>query len=179
VILFVGKELRRKGVDTLLGAFREVRAHVPQARLVVVGRDLPVHQDGVEAPGKVVDRERLRGYYEQADVFALPALFEPCANVVAEAMAHGLPCVVSDGGGLSEFVVEGQTGFVVPAGDPAALARRLITLLESEALRQEMGRNGRDRVCREFTWDAVVARMLPHLAQAAPPRRVESGGPHA
>jgi glycosyltransferase involved in cell wall biosynthesis len=179
VILFVGKELQRKGVDTLLQAFREVRGRVEGARLVVVGRDLPVRPEGVEAPGKVVDRERLRGYYEQAAVFALPAVFEPCGNVVAEAMAHGLPCVVSDGGGLAEFVEEGRTGFVVPAGDPTALARRLITLLENEALREEMGRNGRDRVCRELTWDAVAARMLPHLQRAADPPPADGRVAHA
>lgn len=178
-ILFVGKQLRRKGVDTLLKAFQEVRRRIPEAELVLVGREMQVQQDGVKTPGKVEDRQRLQRYYEQASVFVLPALFEPCGLVVAEAMAHGLPCIVSDAGGLSEFVEEGRSGYIVPPRDASLLAERLVTLLEHDDLRREMGRNSLERVCREFTWDSVVRRMLPYLEEAAGLHRLEGQRQHA
>lgn len=167
VILFVGKEVRRKGAATLLQAFRQVRRRVPEARLLLIGREMNVHQEGVTSLGKLTDRQKMQCIYEQASVFALPALFEPCGNVIAEAMAHQLPCVVSNAGGLSEFIEEGRTGYVVPPGDVDLLADRLVDLLEDDDKRIEMGQHALERVCQEFNWDNVVGRMTPYLEQAA------------
>ena len=122
-ILFVGKEFNRKGVPTLLEAFTTVRQRMPQARLVLVGRDLAVHQPGVEVLGKVTERQALRRLYEQASIFVLPARFEPCGNVVTEAMAYHLPCIVTTGGGLAELVIDRETGLVIPPERPDSSGR--------------------------------------------------------
>jgi alpha-maltose-1-phosphate synthase len=164
-ILFVGKDYTRKGVPTLLKAFTIVRQKMPQARLVLAGREAVVKQPGVEVMGKIKDRQALRRLYEQASLFVLPARFEPCGNVVPEAMAHHLPCIVTTAGGIAELVVDGETGLVIPPERPEILADGLLDLLSNTQKRQQMGQAGAKRVAEELNWDRVVERMLPYLCQ--------------
>ena len=93
------------------------------------------------------------------DLFALPSIDEPFGRVFVEAMACGLPSVVTDVGDLSYFVRDGVTGFVVPAGDSGGLAIGLKRLLRDESLRRRMGRSARDRAVEEFSSDAWKVRM--------------------
>ena len=167
-ILFVGKEFTRKGGPTLLKAFTAVCQKMPEARLVLVGRDLAIKQPGVEVLGKVTDRDDLRRLYEQASIFVLPARFEPCGNVVTEAMAYRLPCIVTTGGGLSELVIDQETGYVIPPERPDILADRLLELLKDPKKRQQMGEAGAKRVSEDLNWDRVVERMLPYLEHKTP-----------
>jgi glycosyltransferase involved in cell wall biosynthesis len=167
-ILFVGKEFNRKGVPTLLNAFTAVRKQMPEAHLVLVGRDLAINQPGVEVLGKVTDRDDLRRLYEQASIFVLPARFEPCGNVVTEAMAYRLPCIVTTGGGLAELVIDQETGYVIPPERPDILADSMLELLRDPKKRQRMGEAGAKRVSEELNWDRVVDRMLPYLEHKTP-----------
>ena len=73
---------------------------------------------------------------------------------VLEAMAAGLPVVASDVGGISELVVDGETGLLVPPGDAPALTRALAWLLEDRARRRRLGDAARARVVRDFSLDA-------------------------
>lgn len=165
-VLFVGKDFKRKGVPTLLEAFVLVRRRLPDARLILVGRDMSIHQDGVEVVGKVMDRSSLRKLYSQASVFVLPSHFEPCSNVIPEAMAHRLPCIVTTAGGLADLVSDGETGYVIPPGRPDVLADRILDLLSDPAKRRRMGECGARQVREEFNWERVVERMMPYLEQA-------------
>jgi glycosyltransferase involved in cell wall biosynthesis len=92
------------------------------------------------------------------DVLALPSTFEGFGIVQAEAMYLGIPVVSSDRGGSTEVVVEGQTGFLVPFGDEAALADRLARLVDSPDLRRRLGQAGRERVLERFTQERMAAR---------------------
>jgi alpha-maltose-1-phosphate synthase len=166
-ILFVGKELRRKGVPQLLQAFEIVRRQLPDARLQIVGRELEVQQPGVEVLGKITDRDRLRQLYAAASLFVLPALFEPSPNVVTEAMSYHLPCIVSDGGGVADLVLDGESGYIVPTGQVEPLAERILELLRDPEKRRRMGERGAQRTRAELNWDRVVERMVPYLEQAA------------
>jgi glycosyltransferase involved in cell wall biosynthesis len=167
VILFVGNDWPRKGGDVLLEAFRIVRASRPDARLQVVGTDAPSEERGVEVLGFVDDRRRVGELYAHASVYCLPSRFEPYGLSVTEAMAHELPCVVSRVGGLTDIVLEGETGLVVPPADSSALAAALLRLLEDPDYATRLGRNGRARVEHHQNWDAVVERMEPGLELAA------------
>ena len=96
---------------------------------------------------------------------------------VLEASACEVPVVVSDAGGLPEVVVHGETGLVVPRNDPAALAEALRRLIEQPALRQRLGRAGRERVLQHYEWQHSVDRMLACLeAVAALPRAAMKAG---
>jgi starch synthase len=91
-----------------------------------------------------------------AAVFACPSLYEPLGIVNLEAMACGTAVVGSRVGGIPEVVDDGTTGLLVPADDPAALARALNTVMGDPALAKSMGQAGRDRAVAEFGWRAVA-----------------------
>ena len=156
VILFVGRTSRGEGAS---GPFRRVRRD-ERARCLTLA--LLVAGDGrrrAEYEALVAERAlegvRFLGFtaqpdlpelYAAADVFVLPSLVEPWGVVVNEAMASGLPVVVSDQVGASaDLVEEGRNGHVVPAGDAGALARALSDVLGDEARRREMGSRERPR----------------------------------
>ena len=140
----------------------------PRARLVMVGEG-PLREaalarlkaEGADQdawlPGSREDvPEQLRGF----DVFALPSRAEGISNTILEAMATGLPTVVTDVGGNPELVRDGETGWLVPSADPAALAEGLARYVENPALAREHGASGRARAEREFSLTAMVERYL-------------------
>jgi glycosyltransferase involved in cell wall biosynthesis len=92
------------------------------------------------------------------DVFALPSRAEGISNTILEAMASGLPVVATDVGGNAELVAEGETGMLVPAQDPHAMAQALLRYTSDAALRHTHGAAGRSRVERNFSIDNMVER---------------------
>lgn len=159
-ILFAGYEFRRKGGPVLLEAFRRVAAEVEGAELVIAG---PRRLDGPLPPGVrvvgQVSRDVLGRLYATSSVFVLPSLFEPFGLVLLEAMEYGLPCVATNRDAIPEIVIDGETGRLVPAGDAEALAGALVEVLRSGDEARWMGRAGRRRVRRLFTWQAVALRV--------------------
>ena len=106
--------------------------------------------------GQRFDVDRL---LEAADFGVLPSRAnEGFSNAILELMRAGLPMIVTDVGGNAEAVVDGETGIVVPPGDPAALAAALLRVSEDPALRRKLGEAGRERVATQFTLDACVAK---------------------
>lgn len=94
----------------------------------------------------------------QSDVFVLASGWEGLPLSILEAMRAGLPVIASNVGGVSESVVDGVTGFLVPKGDKAVLADRLVRLLGDATLRQQMGRAGRVVYEREFAFEVMYQR---------------------
>lgn len=169
-VLFVGKEFHRKGGDIALEAFETVRRRYPAARMVLVtGEPVPDHLplDGVEVLPPTWERAELRQLYENADIFILPSRLETWGDVVLEAMAHTLPCIVSGGEAMEEIVLHGETGLVVTNMAPDTLAAAILELIEHPDDMLRMGRCGRARVEDEFTWRAVTRRMVPVLRSIA------------
>jgi glycosyltransferase involved in cell wall biosynthesis len=163
VVLFVGRDPARKGMDVLVSAFRLVKERVPAVRLQVIGTDDVPHEPGVEVLGRVAERSRVEDAYRSSAVFCLPSRYEPYGLALLEAMAYGVPCVGTTVGGIPEIIVEGETGRLVEPDDPEALAQALVSLLESPVQASAFGAAGRARVERELNWDAVAARMAPAL----------------
>lgn len=92
------------------------------------------------------------------DIFALSSVTEGLSLTLLEAMASGLPVVATEVGGNSEVVVQGQTGFIVPAQSPAAFAEKLLLLSRDSKLRLQMGRAGRKRVEERFDIRSTVRK---------------------
>src|SRR5205807_10286971 len=98
-------------------------------------------------------RGDLDGLIPHLDLLALPSFTEGLPNVVLEAMAAAVPVVATAVGGTPEVVAEGVTGWLVPPGDPSALARRVVDGIRGEKGRA-MGQRGRERVAAHFTFAA-------------------------
>lgn len=95
-----------------------------------------------------------------AQIFVLVSRFEGFPISVLEAMRAGLPVVATDVGGVREAVVDGETGFLVPRGDPVVLRERLRRLIADPALRERMGKAGRERFLRRFKVDRTIEGTL-------------------
>jgi glycosyltransferase involved in cell wall biosynthesis len=111
-----------------------------------------------------LDADALVAAHVRCDVCIVPALWpEPFGIVAVEAMAAGRPVVASSAGGLSAIVVDGETGLLVPPGDPVALAGALERLLGDRGLVVRMGDSARARARACFDWDAIYAREYAPL----------------
>jgi glycosyltransferase involved in cell wall biosynthesis len=95
-------------------------------------------------------------FLSSVDLFVLPSLYEGLGVAVLEAMAAGKPVVASAVGGLPELVEDRVTGFLVPPGDPAALAEAISRFISREDLLDDMGRRARDRVRRSFSMEQMA-----------------------
>jgi glycosyltransferase involved in cell wall biosynthesis len=115
-------------------------------------------------------RRDLDSFYPFFDLFTLPSFTEGLPNVVLEAFAARVPVVATAVGGTPEVVQAGVNGYLVPPGDPGALASRILDALADDNARQAMGRAGHRRVCEEFTFAAqarAYARLFSTLAPTA------------
>jgi phosphatidylinositol alpha-1,6-mannosyltransferase len=176
VVVCVSRLVPRKGQDTLLRAWPEVRRRVPEAALLLVGGgpyrsrleglagELGV-RESVAFTGSVAWPD-LPEYFAAGDVFAMPCRtrrggldVEGLGIVYLEASASGLPVVAGDSGGAPDAVLDGRTGYVVPGRSPSAVADRLATLLLDPALAERMGKSGRQWIEERWRWDAVIARL--------------------
>ena len=165
-LLFLGRVSWKKGLDRLLPAL----PLLPGARLVVAGNDEENLIPKLEAQAReldVAERVHFVGPVAGADkaallaaarCFVLPSYSENFGNAVLEAMAVGLPVVVTPEVGLATTVEETGAGRVVP-GESTLWAAALAELLANETLRLELGKRGRAVVEERFGWAAIAARM--------------------
>jgi glycosyltransferase involved in cell wall biosynthesis len=159
--LFVGQIGERKGVRYLLEAWR--RLALPDAELLLAGplersgrRLLAEYHGGYRWLGALPASE-LRRCYRRSDAFVFPSLAEGSARVTYEAMASGLPLVVTPNSG--SVARDGVDGFVVPARDVDALCERVRGLHASPDARRAMGAQGRALIERRYTWRHYHQRL--------------------
>ena len=107
-----------------------------------------------------VERATIPKYFAACDAFVLASIVEAAGNVLFEAMASGRPVICTDSGGPAEYVKNGETGFVVPVGQPAAMAARIRQLLDDPALQDRLGAEGRRQTIGEFDYDRMVADIV-------------------
>jgi len=120
-----------------------------------------------------VPEEDLPRYYRAGDVFAMPCRnrlggfeVEGWGNVFMEAAACGRPVVVGDSGGAREALVDGETGMLVRGGDVRQVADAVASLLADPARAEAMGRAGRERVERAYTWPRAAGELAAWLRAA-------------
>jgi starch synthase len=166
VILLVGRNFVSKGGPELLEAFSRVRHAHPRARLAIVSSRAPARLPPGAVFHGLLDKEPLARLYATASIFALPTRREAFGLSFVEAMAFGLPVVGSRIEAIPEIVAHGETGLLVPPGDPAALADALTTLLADPARARRMGAAGRARVAERFSWRRAAGGMLEVMGAA-------------
>jgi len=178
LVLFVGRLDPLKGLDTLLRAMCKLKQQEPELSkdlcLVIIGGDVDKDSaewdDELECLDKLKDevgiselvtflgsraQNDLPYYYSAAEVCIVPSHYESFGLVALEAMACGTPVIASRVGGLQHTIEDGVTGFLVPAGDPEALAAKLRQIL----LREQLAMNAR-RKAQAYTWHSVADRII-------------------
>jgi glycosyltransferase involved in cell wall biosynthesis len=175
-ITLMGRLGQRKGTYDLIDAFESLVKKHPQARLVLPG-DGEVEQirslvkqrkleSVIEVPGWVSGQAQTE-LWNRTDIYNLPSYNEGLPGSVLEAMSAGLACVSTPVGGIPEAVIDGETGFLVEAGDVPGLEAALEKLVVDEDLRLQMGAAGQALLERKFNIDRIVdqvARVQEELA---------------
>ncbi len=182
MLLFVGRIEPVKGLDVLLQAMAAMKAQgVFRERAVclsIIGGDPEESEQAYNAEMARIQslrraygledlvaflgrrgQETLPYYYSAAEVVVVPSHYESFGMVALEAMACGTPVVASHVGGLAYLVRDGETGFLVPSGEPEALAARLTLLLEDRTLRTQMGHQAAT-YARAYAWERIADRMV-------------------
>jgi glycosyltransferase involved in cell wall biosynthesis len=181
IVLFVGSVVARKGIDVLIRAFVQIANARPDLYLLLVGpkdsNENPSLDDGfvnglrstlseaalserVTFAGLVRDRTRLAELYRASDVFAMPSRNEGFANVVLEALACGLPAVLSHLPVLDKVIRHGDNGLFVPIGDVDALSDSMLKLSTDSVLAERLGRNARRYVEQNHSFPAWQNQMV-------------------
>lgn len=169
-ILFVGRLEKRKGLDHLLKAYRQVKAEVPESRLIVVGPgtrlrkkyEKHVRRSGLKDVVFVgyTSYDELPRYYKTADIFCTPATGrESFGIVLLEAMAVGTPVVATNIDGYAGVMTQGKEGLMVPPKDDTELARALLSLMSDEPLRRQMGARGM-ATAQQYDWKKIARQVF-------------------
>ena len=195
LVVNLGRINYKKGLDILVGAFAQIARGRNDLRLVLAGPDNEGYGSVVrrwlaeyDIQGKTTFTGHLEGedrfaVMQQAEIFALPSYTENFGLVVAEAMATGVPVVISDQVNIWPEVSQADAGLVVPC-DPQATAEALRTLLDDPTRAQQMGRNGRKWVAEHLSWNVVGTQMIrvyeeivrDHRAGRSPQGEIPGGG---
>ncbi len=193
LVVQIGQIARWKGQDVFLRAVAQVAREFPRARFAIVGRVVfPQNEAAYEKHlHALAEHLRLRGRLVFAghrtdipDVLGAADLLvhaavqpEPFGRVLIEAMAAGVPVIAAAAGGVPEIVAAGETGHLVPPGDPASLGQAMRELLASPERRAAQGEAGRRRVLATFTEARMVAGVVRcYRSLLADGRQASEGG---
>lgn len=185
IILFFGRVNFKKGLDILVKAFGAVARKREDVHLVIAGPDNEGWGDKVRAwlseagllgrttfTGMLLGPEKL-AVLRDADMFVLPSYSENFGIAVIEAMAAGLPVIISDKVNIWREVQAGGAGQVIPC-DPGPLAEQILDLLAQPELARQMGHNGRTLVQEHFQWPRIAQNLAAAYAQIIDQHRVKS-----
>jgi glycosyltransferase involved in cell wall biosynthesis len=176
MILFLGRLVGVKGVDKLIMAMPHIITKIPQAKLVIVGvgelqeylmnltRTMRLNKYVKFCFNFIPEEERIN-HYAACDLAVFPSHYEPFGIVALEAMSMEKPLVVGAAGvsGMREIVVccgDEQCGYHVDPNMPSDIAWGVINVLEDPERRKWLGKNGRKRVLKEFTWSKIAEKTM-------------------
>ena len=166
---FVGRIVRDKGMNELVGAFQRLHQAYPNTRLVLVGPFeekldpvLPETRQAIEQQAAIEWmgwQNDIRPFLAASDVFVFPSYREGFPNVVLQAGAMGLPSIVTDINGSSEIITEGVNGSIIPSQDEEALYKAMEKLLDMEE-RQKLAQQARPQIANRYERKALWKELL-------------------
>ncbi len=171
VTIGVVKSLEKKyGIEYLIRAFALVSKKVSNSELLIIGKGSKeprlkklAHDLGIGNNAHFlgfVENKKIPKYLNQMDIFVVPSLLNESFGVAAvEAAACELPVIASNIGGLPEVVIDGETGFLVPPANPAAIAEKIMLLVKDTKLRKKMGEKARQFVAENYVWEENASQM--------------------
>ncbi len=171
IVFSAGRLVRQKGFDLLIRSAEMLAERRDDLVFLVAGTgplegELKDHvkRSGLEGSFHFLGYlEDIDPYMKGCDLFVLASLYEGMPNVVMEAMAAGRAIVATDVDGVRELVEDGKTGVIVPPGDERSLAGAIDKLMDTPALVEAYGENGRKRVVERFPFSAMIANLEEYL----------------
>jgi len=169
-ILYSGQLISKKGLPDLIRSASYICREYPDMKFILAG-DGPlknklmrqVNQLGLNnnfSFAGYLDRNELLTYYQLATICVLPSYHEGLPTVLLEAMSCGIPTVATSVAGNAELVKDGETGFLVPPKNPQKLAEAILRILADEKLRQNMGRNAREKAEHLYDWEVMIDKIV-------------------
>ena len=167
-LIFVGRLHEQKGLDVLLAAFQQLLKQHPSLRLQLLG-DGPLREDllalsqhlGIARQVDFVGMtEQVFEHLQQSDIFILPSRAEGHSNALLEAMACGLPVIVSDIPANLDVIENKRNGLTFAAGDPASLVNAVMLLLENLGLRERVGQMARQTIESQYSLSYIADRYI-------------------
>ncbi|HEY6362985.1 MAG TPA: glycosyltransferase [Vicinamibacterales bacterium] len=169
LVAVVSRLARFKGIEQFLEAVAILAPRFPEVRFLIAGETAPAETAYLTAlrsqAGRLGVSERViftglrsdvPALLSSVDVAVMPSLNEALSNVLLESMAAGMPVVATRVGGTPEALVDGDSGLLVPPGDPSRLAASIATLLDDRLLAGRLGRAARQRIADHFSVDRMV-----------------------
>ncbi|AZO94126.1 glycosyltransferase family 4 protein [Halocella sp. SP3-1] len=168
IVFYVGRIVREKGIQILLQSVPEILSVEPSTKFVIAGKG--PHLDNLKAQADylgVADRIYFTGFisdeernklYQIADVAVFPSIYEPFGIVALEAMVTKTPVVVSNVGGLAEFVEDDKNGLMVNPNNPHQLAGAILELIRNKEKSKEIAARGYRMVKEEYTWEEIASK---------------------
>ena len=169
VILSVGRDNWKKAIDAGIKAFAKLHAKIPDAYYVLLGhgidRWLPLARELGVSKNVIFSQlfgDELTGAYQQSDIFFSSSVYELCPVVVLEAMAAGLPTVVTNVSGSQDIIKTGDNGIVVEPGNPDEMADALYELAVDKPLQKRFG-SGNLKKSQFYDWENISRMYLEHV----------------
>lgn len=170
ILLFVGRLVPQKDIPNLFTAFKRILKEKPNTVLLLVGEG-PLREglnqlserEGIAQSVRFigsVDHAEIQKYYSACDIFVLPSIFEGRATVIVEAILSQKPIVSTNVSGLREWLLNGETGFVVPRRNPKALAEKVIFLLNNPEKIVSFGSKGHEVAQKNLKVIGDVGSMI-------------------
>ena len=172
IVLFVGRLYHRKGLETLLRSVPPVLKEFSNVKFVISGTGFKQKEESLRNLAhelNIEDHVKFLGYvpddklpllYSTSDIFVLPAIYENFPFAILEAQATGLPVISTKVGGIPEFLVDSENGFVIDPRDETQLTQRLLALLQDPKLAKKMGDHGRMLIEEQLDWGLITAQVI-------------------
>lgn len=176
-ILFVGTIIKRKGIEDLIQSVYLLKEKIRSIKLQIIGwghedyRNQILNcinnnnlQENIDFLG-FKNSEEIASELSKSCLLILPSYIENCPNVICEAMAAGKPVVATNVGGIPYMVKDGETGFLVDAGNTESLAGRIAILLNNKELRRKMGQRAREEAKERFAPEIIAKKTYQAYKQ--------------
>jgi glycosyltransferase involved in cell wall biosynthesis len=172
IVLFVGRLYHRKGLEILLRSIPPVLQEFNDVKYAISGTGFKKKEESLRRLAKklniegsvsflgYVPDEKLPYLYSASDIFVLPAIYENFPFAILEAQATALPVISTKVGGIPEFLVDNENGFLIDPRDSEQLTQRVLTLLQDPKLAKEMGDHGRSLIEEKFAWHLITNQVV-------------------
>ena len=169
-IIFASRLVWEKNLTTLIEVYNQAKNNGLIANFIVAGEGIASNDLKKNMPDAYFlghqTHQNLSVYYASSDIFLFPSVTETYGNVVIEAMASGLPCVIADGGGSASFINQGENGFLCEPSNPIDYIQRIKSILNNENLRNQFITEGLS-YAEALDWDTIANEYFKRLTSLA------------